>query len=83
MTFNFWLNNFLTYRDRRLTTPGAVLRGWLSFIAACSVGAFANGRGGDHAVRPRPARSGRGVVGIGSVRCGTTPLSSRFVWGRY
>jgi dolichol-phosphate mannosyltransferase len=41
MTFNFALNNILTYRDRRL-------RGWkmvgglLSFYAVCSIGAVAN-----------------------------------------
>jgi dolichol-phosphate mannosyltransferase len=41
MTSNFVLNNFLTYRDRRL-------RGWrffsglLSFYAVCSIGAVAN-----------------------------------------
>jgi dolichol-phosphate mannosyltransferase len=41
MTWNFYLNNILTYRDRRL-------RGWklfyglLSFYAVCSIGAVAN-----------------------------------------
>jgi dolichol-phosphate mannosyltransferase len=41
MTFNFAVNNVLTYRDMRLR--GAQwLRGWLSFSVACSVGAFAN-----------------------------------------
>ena len=41
MTFNFFVNNSLTYRDRRL-------RGWrmawglLSFYLVCSVGVFAN-----------------------------------------
>ena len=41
MTFNFFLNNFFTYRDRRLR-GWALLRGWLSFTLACSVGAVAN-----------------------------------------
>ncbi|MGD8276115.1 MAG: glycosyltransferase family 2 protein [Thiohalocapsa sp.] len=41
MTFNFLLNNFFTYRDRRLRGWG-LLRGWLSFTLACSVGAVAN-----------------------------------------
>jgi dolichol-phosphate mannosyltransferase len=41
MTFNYWVNNIVTYSDMRL-------RGWrwfkglLSFVAACSVGAVAN-----------------------------------------
>ena len=41
MTFNFALNNVLTYRDSRLR--GAKwLRGWLSFVLACSIGGFMN-----------------------------------------
>jgi dolichol-phosphate mannosyltransferase len=41
MTFNFAVNNVLTYRDKRLRGP-QWLRGWLSFILACSVGGLAN-----------------------------------------
>jgi dolichol-phosphate mannosyltransferase len=41
MTFNFFLNNVFTYRDRRLRGWG-LLRGWISFTLACSVGAVAN-----------------------------------------
>jgi dolichol-phosphate mannosyltransferase len=41
MTTNFLLNNLLTYRDRRLRGRH-LLRGWMSFVAACSVGALAN-----------------------------------------
>ncbi len=41
MTSNFALNNVLTYRDLRLRGWGLV-RGWLSFVLACSVGALAN-----------------------------------------
>lgn len=41
MTFNFFLNNSLTYRDRRLRGWG-LLGGLLSFYAVCSVGAIAN-----------------------------------------
>ena len=41
MTFNFLLNNALTWRDRKLHGV-ALLRGWLSFVAACSIGALAN-----------------------------------------
>jgi dolichol-phosphate mannosyltransferase len=41
MTFNFAVNNVLTYRDQRLRGWGW-LRGWLSFSLACSVGAFMN-----------------------------------------
>ncbi|QZD95050.1 glycosyltransferase [Qipengyuania gelatinilytica] len=83
MTFNFWLNNFLTYRDRRLTSVRKVLAGWASFVAACSVGAFAN-------VAVASALYVRGlhevlaaVVGIGIGSVWNYALSSRFVWGRY
>jgi dolichol-phosphate mannosyltransferase len=39
---NFFLNNTLTYRDKRLKGFGAVLLGLVSFYAVCSVGAVAN-----------------------------------------
>ncbi|WP_372720295.1 glycosyltransferase [Immundisolibacter sp.] len=41
MTFNYVVNNSLTYRDRRLR-GWRFVTGWLSFSLACSVGAFAN-----------------------------------------
>ncbi len=41
MTFNFVMNNALTYRDRRLKGARFVT-GLLSFYAVCSVGAVAN-----------------------------------------
>jgi dolichol-phosphate mannosyltransferase len=42
MTFNFFMNNLLTYRDRRLRGFLPIMRGLLTFFAACSVGAMAN-----------------------------------------
>ena len=41
MTGNFLLNNLLTYRDQRLHGR-QMLRGWVTFTLACSVGAVAN-----------------------------------------
>jgi dolichol-phosphate mannosyltransferase len=41
MTFNYAVNNALTYRDVRLR-GWRWLRGWLFFSAACSVGGLAN-----------------------------------------
>ena len=41
MTFNFLVNNFLTYRDRRLK-GWKLARGLVSFYLVCSVGALAN-----------------------------------------
>jgi dolichol-phosphate mannosyltransferase len=41
MTFNFFLNNWFTYRDRRLK-GWRLLRGLVSFYVVCSVGAIGN-----------------------------------------
>ena len=42
MTFNFFVNNFLTYRDRRLKGLKNIFLGLLSFYAVCGFGAVAN-----------------------------------------
>jgi dolichol-phosphate mannosyltransferase len=42
MVFNFFVNNLLTYRDRRLKGFVAMTRGLVSFVAVCSIGAIAN-----------------------------------------
>jgi dolichol-phosphate mannosyltransferase len=39
---NFFLNNALTYRDKRLKGLGQILLGLVSFYLVCSVGAVAN-----------------------------------------
>jgi dolichol-phosphate mannosyltransferase len=41
MTGNFFLNNYLTYRDKRLRGARLFI-GLLTFYAACSVGTVAN-----------------------------------------
>lgn len=41
MTLNFCLNNWITFRDRRLT-GWSLLGGYISFCLACSIGALAN-----------------------------------------
>ncbi len=41
MTSNFFLNNVITYRDQRLRGWQWV-RGWLSFVLVCSIGAVGN-----------------------------------------
>jgi dolichol-phosphate mannosyltransferase len=83
MSFNFWLNNWLTYRDKRLKGAAALLRGWLGFCATCALGAFAN-------VGIATFLEGEGVywalaalagIVVGSVW--NYALSSRFVWGRF
>jgi dolichol-phosphate mannosyltransferase len=83
MTFNFFLNNALTYADKRLTGTRALVKGWIKFGVTCSVGLLANV--GVAAVLVRfgfheyPAALA-GIV-IGSVW--NFALSSKFVWGRY
>ena len=83
MTFNFVLNNALTYADKRLIGLIPLLRGWVKFGLTCSVGLLANV--GVAAVLVRfgfheyPAAIS-GII-IGSVW--NFALSSRFVWGRY
>lgn len=83
MTFNFFLNNALTYADKRLEGLHALAKGWLKFGITCSVGLLANVgvaavlvRFGFHAY---PAAL-TGIV-IGSVW--NFALSSKFVWGKY
>jgi dolichol-phosphate mannosyltransferase len=39
---NFFLNNTLTYRDKRIRGAGPLLLGLTSFYAVCAVGAIAN-----------------------------------------
>jgi dolichol-phosphate mannosyltransferase len=83
MSFNFALNNSLTYADQRLSGFGPLLRGWVKFALTCSIGLLANV--GVAAVLVRmgmhtyPAALS-GIV-IGSVW--NYALSSRFVWGRF
>lgn len=42
MTTNFFINNLITYRDRRLKGMIGLFKGWITFVLACSVGAVAN-----------------------------------------
>jgi dolichol-phosphate mannosyltransferase len=83
MSFNFWLNNWLTYRDKRIAGAGPLLRGWLGFCATCAVGAFAN-------VAVASLLEARGLfwalAALAGILVGSVwnyALSSRFVWGRY
>ena len=83
MTFNFWLNNWLTYADRRLRGAGALLKGWVGFCVTCSVGALANvGLAGFLEARGLYwlIAAAAGIV-IGAVW--NYALSSKFVWGQY
>ncbi|MEP5938613.1 MAG: glycosyltransferase family 2 protein [Erythrobacter sp.] len=83
MSFNFWLNNWLTYRDARLVGARAVLSGWIGFCLTCSVGALAN-------IAVATLLESRGVIWVLAALAGILigsvwnyALSSRFVWGRF
>ena len=83
MSFNFWLNNWLTYRDLRLKGAGALLRGWAGFCLTCAVGGLAN-------VAVATLLESRGaywaLAALAGILVGSVwnyALSSRFVWGRY
>ncbi|HEV2569359.1 glycosyltransferase family 2 protein [Sphingomonas sp.] len=84
MTFNFFLNNALTYRDRRLHGIKALTKGWLSFCAVCAVGAFANVGVADFLFSGRYAQATvSALAGIVVGAVWNFALSSRFVWSRY
>ena len=83
MTFNFVLNNALTYADQRLRGPLPLLRGWLKFALTCSVGLLTNVGVAAVLVRmgiPTYPAALAGIL-VGSVW--NYALSSRFVWGRF
>jgi dolichol-phosphate mannosyltransferase len=84
MTFNFFLNNALTYRDSRLKGWRELLDGWVSFCLVCAVGAVANVgiaaflhdfRAGEWAISA--------TIGVLIGAVWNYALSSRFTWGRY
>ncbi|MEP3421996.1 MAG: glycosyltransferase family 2 protein [Erythrobacter sp.] len=83
MSFNFWLNNWLTYRDKRLKGWGNVIRGWAGFCLTCAVGGFAN-----VAVATLLQSEGLywALAALAGILIGSVwnfALSSRFVWGRF
>ncbi|MEW9853726.1 glycosyltransferase [Novosphingobium sp. M1R2S20] len=83
MTFNFFLNNALTYADKRLTGFLPLVRGWAKFAATCSVGLTANvGVAAvlvHYGVHEYPAA----LTGIVIASVWNFALSSKFVWGKY
>ena len=84
MTFNFLLNNALTYRDRRLKGWRQLARGWLSFCMVCAVGAVANV---GVAAFLHDVQNGQwalsALAGVLVSAVWNFALSSRFTWGRY
>ncbi len=83
MTFNFLLNNSLTYADKRLRGGAALFHGWLKFAATCSVGLLANVGVAAMLVKMGMVPYGAALCGIAIGSVWNYALSSRFVWGRY
>jgi dolichol-phosphate mannosyltransferase len=84
MTGNFFLNNALTYRDRRLKGWRQLADGWVSFCVVCSVGLVANI---GVAAFVHDAQNGEwaasALLGVLVGAVWNYALSSKFVWGRY
>ncbi|HEX3846315.1 MAG TPA: glycosyltransferase family 2 protein [Steroidobacteraceae bacterium] len=81
MTFNYTINNVLTYRDRRLV-GWRWLKGWVLFVLACSVGLYAN-----VSVASMMNRLGRGWVlaAVSGIVIGAVwnyAVTMVFTWGR-
>ncbi|HEX7750815.1 MAG TPA: glycosyltransferase family 2 protein [Novosphingobium sp.] len=83
MTFNFVLNNELTYSDKRLRGFVPLVRGWAKFAVTCSLGLLTN-------VGSAAALKSMGFHDVAAVITGIVlgsvwnfALSSKFVWGRY
>ncbi|WNO54667.1 glycosyltransferase family 2 protein [Stakelama saccharophila] len=84
MTFNFFLNNSLTYRDRRLRGARELIDGWVSFCVVCSVGAVANvGIAAFLHDVEQGSWAVSALAGILVAAVWNFALSSRFTWGRY
>ena len=84
MTFNFFLNNALTYRDLRLKGWRKLLDGWVSFCIVCSVGAVANvGIAAFLHDMQQGAWAASALAGVLVGAVWNYALSSRFTWGRY
>ena len=83
MTFNFVLNNELTYSDKRLRGVGPYARGWLKFAATCAFGMVANIGVSTALVRIGIHTYPAAIAGIILASVWNFALSSKFVWGKY
>ncbi|WP_132736837.1 glycosyltransferase family 2 protein [Sphingomonas sp. PP-F2F-A104-K0414] len=84
LTLNFFLNNALTYRDRRLKGWRQLVDGWVSFAVICSVGAVANVGIAAFLYEMRDgAWAASALIGVLVGAVWNYALSSKFTWGRY
>lgn len=83
MTFNFFLNNALTYADKRLNGFMPLLRGWAKFALTCSVGLTANVGVSAILVHYGVGEFPAALTGVLMASVWNFALSSKFVWGKY
>ena len=83
MSFNFMLNNELTYADKRLRGFVPLVRGWAKFALTCSVGLLANVGAAAALMRMGFHAYPAAIVGIVVGSVWNFALSSKFVWGKY
>ena len=79
MTLNFFLNNAITYRDRRLRGRRLVV-GLSSFYLACSVGAFVNLRVGQFVVEGGGPWYLAGLAGLVVSSVWNYGVTAMFTW---
>jgi len=83
MTFNFTLNNELTYADKRLRGLLPWLRGWAKFALTCAIGMLASVATTDAMKRMQFHDVLAVLTGIVVASVWNFALSSKFVWGKY
>lgn len=83
MTFNFVLNNELTYSDKRLRGFAPLMRGWAQFALTCSLGLLTN-IGSAAVLKTIGVHDVLAVItGVLLASVFNFALSSKFVWGKY
>jgi dolichol-phosphate mannosyltransferase len=82
MTSNFFLNNFITYRDQSLKGAVPLARGLITFWALCSFGAIANVGIATWIYHSLPVWWLAGLIGLAVSAVWNYTLSSLFVWSR-
>lgn len=78
---NFFLNNILTYRDRRLTGRRLFI-GWLSFNLVCLIGALGNVGVANWLFEHHNFWAVSALAGIAITTVWNYAMSSIFTWGR-
>ena len=81
MTLNYWLNNRLTYRDRRRRGL-RWFTGLLSFAALCSVGAVSNVGVATYLFNRQSQWALAAIAGVSLGAVWNYAVTSVYTWGR-